>query len=337
MAVQFILGRSGTGKTSYCIKAIVNELLNADKEQPLILLVPEQATYQAERSILTDNRIAGYHRLNVLSFDRLQFLLLGRHTARPRPSRIGRQMIVHRILRDSESKLKIFGPSASWTGLGRRMANTIIELHQYAKTPDDIDNLLGELQKDEQNNLTAMKFSDISLILKEYLNFIEGKFIDPDIQLTQSCQAVGKAAFVKGAKLWIDGFAGFTTAELAILTELLKAVSSAHIALCLDASIIDLANPDAAKLDPVGIFSPTERTYTVLVDIIKQCKIQLEKPVILDKPVRFSSSEQLAHIERNIFELKPKYMPAAGNVRIISAPNARAEIRFVARQILRLV
>jgi len=337
MAVQFILGRSGTGKTSRCIKAIVSELLEAGDGQPLIFLVPEQATYQAERAILADKRIAGYHRLNVLSFDRLQFLLSGRHTARPALSRIGRQMIVHRILRDNESKLKIFGSSATWTGLGRQMANTIAELHQYAKTPDDIDNLLGELAEDERNNLAALKFADIGLILKEYLEFIEGKFIDPDIQLTRACQAVGTAAFVKGAKLWVDGFAGFTTAELAILTELLKAVADAHIAFCLDPSNIDLTNPDTAKLDPVGIFGPTERTYTALIEIIKKCKLQLEKPVILDQPVRFSSSEQLAHIEQSVFELKSQKIPAADNIRIISAPNARAEVRFVARQILRLV
>ena len=70
MAIQFILGRSGTGKTRCCIRAIVDVLLE-QSEQRLILLVPEQATYQAERAILADERIAGYNRLHVLSFDRL--------------------------------------------------------------------------------------------------------------------------------------------------------------------------------------------------------------------------------------------------------------------------
>ncbi len=343
MAIQFILGRSGTGKTSFCIRAIVDALLEPGDEQPLILLVPEQATYQAERAILADKRIAGYSRLHVLSFDRLQFLLSGKNTARPALSRIGRQMIVHRILRDNKSKLKVFGSSATWPGLGRQMAQTITELHQYAKTPDDIDQLLNELVKDERNNLAALKFGDIGLILKEYLEFIEGKFIDPDIQLTRACQAVGTAGFVKGAKLWVDGFAGFTTAELAILAELLKAVADAQIALCLDPLNIDLANPDAAKLDPAGLFGPTERTYAALIEIIKKCKLQLAGPIILDEAVRFSSCRPLAHIERNVFELKPEKMPTAGasngagNIRIISAPNARAEVRFVARGILRLV
>ena len=337
MSVQFILGRSGTGKTSLCIQSIVNALLNADDGHPLILLVPEQASYQAERAILADKRIAGYNRLHVLSFDRLQFLLSGKHTTGPALSRIGRQMIVHRILRDNKSKLKVFGSSARWPGLGRQMANTITELHQYAKTPDDIDQLLSELAKDEHNNLAALKFADIGLILKEYLKFIEGRFIDPDIQLTRACQAVAEASFVKGAKLWVDGFAGFTTAEFAILAELLKVVEDTQIALCLESENIDLANPDIARLDPAGIFGPTERTYTALVEIIKKCKLQLAEPVILDEPVRFSSCRPLAHIERNVFELKPTIIPASDNVRIISAPNARAEVRFVARQILELV
>jgi ATP-dependent helicase/nuclease subunit B len=336
MAVQFILGRSGTGKTSYCIKAIVDTLLK-DDEQPLILLVPEQATYQAERAILADKRVAGYNRLNVLSFDRLQFLLSGRETARPALSQLGEQMIIHRILREHKNELKVFGASAAWTGMGRRMAEAVSELHQYAKTPDDIEQLLGKLQKDERNSLTSLKFADIGLVFREYLKFIEGKFIDPDVQLDRSCKAVAVAGFAKGAKLWVDGFAGFTTAELAILVELLKVVAEAQIALCLDTSKIDLANPDIQALDPVSLFGPTERTYAALVDVIKKCGLRLAEPVVLDKAVRFSRCPQLAHIEQNMFELKSSKQTTAGNIRIVSAPDGRCEVQFVARQILQLV
>jgi len=336
MAVQFILGRSGTGKTSHCIKAIVNSLLEPG-EQQLILLVPEQATYQAERAILSDERIAGYNRLNVLSFDRLQFLLLGKNTARPALSCIGRQMIVHRLLRDNRSKLKIFDSSVSSPGLARQMAQTIAELHQYAKTTDDVNQLLSELAKDERNNLAILKFTDIGLIFEEYLKFIEGDFLDPDVQLTRLCQAVPAATLARGAKLWVDGFAGFTEAELAILTELLKVVAEAQIAFCLDASEIDLANPSAQNIDPAGLFNPTQRTYAELIERVKKCKLQLTKPIVLERAVRFSSCPQLAHIERNIFELKPPKLVSADNIRIVSAPNARAEVRFVAGQILELV
>ncbi|MGA1979723.1 MAG: PD-(D/E)XK nuclease family protein [Sedimentisphaerales bacterium] len=337
MAVQFILGRSGTGKTSYCIKAIADELAAGADSQQLILLVPEQATYQAERAILSDKAVAGYHRLCVLSFSRLQFLLSGKRTAKPAVTRIGQQMIIQRILRDNKSKLKVFGSSANFPGLGRQMAETVAELHRYAKTPEDIEQLLSQLQKDERNSLAVLKFADIGLIFREYLKFIEGRFIDPDVQLRRSTQGVATATFAKGAKLWVDGFAGFTTSELAILTELLKAAADAQIALCLDPSNIDLANPDTAKLEAVSIFSSTERTYAALIEIVKKSKLRLAKPIILKEGIRFSLSRELTHIERDIFKFEPSKIPAEGGVRIISAPNIRAEVQFVAREILRIL
>ena len=351
MAVQFILGRSGTGKTSYCIKAIADSLLEPADNQQLILLVPEQATYQAERAILADKRIGGYGSggpfckrdakcgpaLNVLSFDRLQFLLLGRHTARPGLSRIGQQMIIQRILRENVSKLKLFGTSAGWAGLGRQMAETISELQQYGKDAGDVEQLLVQLQKDERNSLAALKFGDISLVFKEYLKLVEGRFIDPDIQLTRACGAVSTAVFLQGARLWVDGFAGFTTAEFAMLAELLKVVVDAQIAICLEPSRIDTLDARKAGGTRIGLFSPTEQTYAALIEIIKKCKLQLAKPIVLNKAVRFSSCRQLAHIEREIFSAAPVKMRAEGNVHIISAPSARAEVQFTARQILELV
>ncbi len=351
MAVQFILGRSGTGKTSYCIRAIADALLSPDNNHPLILLVPEQATYQAERAILADKAIAGYNRLSVLSFDRLQFWLLGKNTARPALSRVGQQMIIQRILRDNTNKLKIFGPSANWPGLGRQMAQTVIELHQYAKTPDDIERLLDNLGKDERSSLAVLKFADIGLILQEYLKFIEGRFIDPDIQLTRACRAVPRANFARGAKLWVDGFAGFTAGELAMLAELLKVVAQAQIALCLDASDVDLAGQGIDSCERNGLFSPTQRTYAALLEVVKKTKLQLREPIILSRQIRFARCPQLAHLEANIFadsqvvkgrqhgghKLQVPKIPAAGNIRIVSAPNPRAEVKFVARRIQQLV
>ena len=104
MSVRFILGRSGSGKTGYCTKAIVRALLDDTDTRGLIFLVPEQATYQAQRAILAGKQIAGYSRLRVLSFERLSFWLVGKHTARGEISRLGREMIIHKILRAGRDK-----------------------------------------------------------------------------------------------------------------------------------------------------------------------------------------------------------------------------------------
>jgi len=336
MTVQFILGRSGTGKTHHCVRAIVDALLQPG-HQSLLFLVPEQATFQAQRAILSDPRISGYNRLQVLSFDRLVYLVLGKNSAGAEISRLGRTMVIQRILRDCSPKLKVFAHSAGLPGLSQRLADTITQLMKYANTPEDVANLIINLQKQKNDNLTAAKFADIKIIFEEYLKFIKGKFLDPDIQLRSGCKAVAGADFVQGAKLWVDGFAGFTAGELAMLTELLKVVEDAKIALCLDPAATNLANPDKDLIDPADLFGSTIRTYAELVERIKKCKLKLSPPLILDKPNRFSQNPSLAHIERNIFTPKPAAIPACDKIRIVSAPNARAEVQFVAGQITKLV
>jgi ATP-dependent helicase/nuclease subunit B len=335
MAVRFILGRSGTGKTHHCVLGVADALLEPS-QQPLLLLVPEQATYQAQQAILSDLRIAGYNRLQVLSFDRLVGQVLGRK-ARPAISRLGRTMVIQRILRDCADQLTVFGGSARLPGLGRRLAEMINQIQHNASTPDDVKELVGTMQKKSADKLTTAKFADIAIIFEQYIKHIEGKFIDPDIQLAAACRAVAKADFIKGAKLWVDGFAGFTAAELAILTELLKVVDDAQIALCLDPEKIDLSNPDKNQIDLPDLFGPTVRTYAELIERIKKCKIKLAAPLILNEPQRFSQNAALGHVESCIFASRPKKIPSNSKIKIISAPNARAETQFIARQITKLV
>jgi len=334
MSVRFILGRSGTGKTSYCKKAIVQALLDKEDSHQLILLVPEQATYQGERAILSDNRIKGYHRLNILSFDRLQFMLLGKNAAKATLSRIGRQMIVQRLLQENKDRLQVFGSAAGRIGTSAAIAQTIVELHRYGRGTQDIDGFIDTLEKYDSDSVTALKFKDIALIYKEYLKTVRGKFIDPDMQLNLARDAVAVSPLIKGARLWVDGFAGFTASETSLLAELLQNISQSHIALCLDASRIDLKNP---HYDPSGLFSPTEKTYCDLIEVIRKCKIKLDVPVILEEVKRFENRSPLEHIEKEIINFKPKKISAADNIKITAAADARSEVLFAAREICKLV
>ena len=71
MAVTFVLGRAGAGKTHYCHNAILSGLARLDETRRLIFLVPEQASFQMERALATRAPRGGYWRAEVLSFSRL--------------------------------------------------------------------------------------------------------------------------------------------------------------------------------------------------------------------------------------------------------------------------
>ena len=84
MAVRFIIGRAGSGKTHHCLDAIRERLRQDAVDGPrLILLVPEQAALQMERAVQAPSgdaqpgmALAGAHRAEILSFRRLAFRVL---------------------------------------------------------------------------------------------------------------------------------------------------------------------------------------------------------------------------------------------------------------------
>ena len=160
MEVQFILGTGGSGKTSHCIGSIV-DLLQKGCTDSMILLVPEQATYESERSILTAGDISGFSNVRVLSFDRLRFFLSTGISDGSQLSRLGQEMIVHKILRDSQQSLKVFGQTSRKPGMAAQIAKTITELHEYAKKPADIDEFIESLTQKDPNSQTILKFQDI--------------------------------------------------------------------------------------------------------------------------------------------------------------------------------
>ena len=341
MSVQFILGRSGTGKTRLCIEAMAADLLAGPQGPTLIFLVPEQATYQAERAILSHPRISGFHRLHIVSFDRLRYLLVGRGESRRRLSDVGRQMIVHRLLRDLAPRLKVFGASALQPGFSRQMGQTLAELHRQAQTVQDLDDLVGRLGQEGQGRVAALKWNDIRQVLQEYGRAVEGRFVDPDIELIATREAMAKADWLSGARLWIDGFAGFTGTELLILQDLLAVVSEAHIALCLDPEAIDLERPDPALPDQTRLFHPTEQTYALLVQGLRDAGMTLSPPMVLKEAHRFQASPDLAHVEQGLFSSIQhsafSTQHSEGRVRVWVADHPRTEAQAVARQIRRLV
>ncbi|MFQ5495975.1 MAG: hypothetical protein ACE5EX_11405, partial [Phycisphaerae bacterium] len=153
MAVRFILGRAGSGKTHHCLDAIRERLREDPLDGPrLILLVPEQAALQMERALLDPADASGgppilvVHRAEVFSFRRLAFRILD--TAGPPPaealSETARAMVLRHIVRRHAASLRYYrslaGPGTH-TGLGgfiERLAASITELLQEAIDPADL-------------------------------------------------------------------------------------------------------------------------------------------------------------------------------------------------------
>jgi ATP-dependent helicase/nuclease subunit B len=237
MSVQFILGRAGSGKTHCCLEAIRAELRLSQRGPALMLLVPEQATYQTERALATTPGLGGYCRAFVLSFRRLayQVLLEVGGSALPPLEAAGKQMVLRSILRRRSGDLRLFEKSARQRGFIERLAATLAEMRSYGHWGDRLNaELLALEQKGEGDSLLAAKIHDLAVVVEEYERCLAERYVDPDSYLDLLAARLDKENGFHGARVWIDGFASFTGQEERVLGALMRIAAEVKIALCLD-------------------------------------------------------------------------------------------------------
>jgi len=368
MSVRFILGRSGSGKTFSCLEAVRAELRRSARGESLILLVPEQATFQIEQSLLADGSLPGYNRAYVVSFARLARMILQQTIppALPPLTETGKQMILRRLLQQHQRDLTIFARAADRGGFVNQLSRMISELLQYQKTPEQLCRQRDLLLQRNVPAAAALveKLSDLALVFQAYLQYLDGRFIDPDEFLNLMSRYGSQAEILKHAHLWVDGFAGFTPQQFAALETLLSTVEHADITLCLDPQsrqcrLIQKSDAEFASLDDADLFHPVLQTYLRLNQLCKKMKLSQMPSVIVPAysaagPLipRFRNNPALAELEANWMrnvqspnEKKTTDSPSqitaesdipAESIVLVETPHRRREVEAVARHIIRL-
>ena len=345
MAIRFILGRAGSGKTHHCLEAVRGLLRQTQRGPTLVLLVPEQATYQIERALVTTPDLGGYCRARVLSFRRLAYHVFLEVGGAPLPALdpAGKQMVLRSILKRRRAELRLFAESARQRGFVERLAATLNELHAYGHWADRLRAQLARLQeRGKGDELLAMKLHDLALVVEDYERFLAGSFVDPDSHLDLLAERLAVKNPLHGSLVWVDGFASFTGQEERVLATLMRVCGDMHVALCLDPDRADARAPqNGAKPTDLSIFSLLEDTYDRLQELAResgQSVLPLLRLPQSDHPTRFSRVPVLAHIERNLFAVNPeaRLQTATPNVLVTEAADQRCEVRAVADEILRL-
>ncbi len=331
MSLRFIYGRAGSGKSYYCLNDIKSKL-NINHETPLILLVPEQFTLQAERNLIKTLNKSGLHRAEVLSFRRLAYRVFNEvgGITRQHIHPAGRCMLLYRIMNELKDDLKVFAKAANQQGFVNTLSTSISELKRYQITPESLRNMA---ENTEENELLKHKLEDISVIYEKFETLLHRTYIDADDDLTLLAQKLEKSQQFNQAEIWIDEFAGFTPQEYGVIEQLLRKVYRVNIAFCTDYLI------DEYQLDATEVFSPTKRAVKKLMDIANANNIVIDKPVPCKHTAyhRFQNSNSLHHLEQYFYAYPhKKYIEKTKDVSLYTAVNTYTEVESAARDIIRL-
>jgi len=333
VSLRFIIGRAGSGKSHTCLEEIRCELRRRQDGPPIILLVPEQATFQYEYMLVSTPGLQGIMRAQVLSFRRLAWRVLQEvgGAARAHIGELGKRMILRRILEQKKSELKVFHRAARQPGFADSLAGALTELKLYRIKPGDLIKGMQRMRQDSDSAILD-KLQDLSLLYSQLEEMLAGRFTDPDDYLNLLAERLGSAPSVQGADIYIDGFTGFTPQEFGVIEQLFMAASRVNIALCFDPIYIEepCHEPDA--------FYPTVETYHTLREMAGTLRIAIEPPVLLQDeiPARFQHSPGIAYLEKNYFRYTAVPGEQTAGVRLTACANRRAEVEAAAREILRL-
>ena len=336
MGLRLILGRAGMGKSRLCRQEIIATLRKSQAGYPLLYIVPEQATFQAEYALFAASGLGGAMRAQVLSFRRLAWKVLQEVGGGNRLfiDDLGKSMVLRKVLEKHRPALRVFKHAGEQGGVLENLVEVANELKragitvaQFRQTYEQRIRAGGELPA-----LFKEKVNDLLFILEETANAMGDQYLDAEDYLDLLAAQAARSFLLKGAALWVDGFAQFTNQEHTVLTALLRISRQVTVSLCLDREVL----PDE-QLDELDPFYPAALTCRKLLRQALHFHIPVKKIFLKDhRYSRFEGHPALAHLERNLFHYPEKaYQERPDSLYLAAAPNRRCEVESLAREIIR--
>ncbi len=330
MNIRYIYGNTGSGKSTLCIDEIYEKSKN--KKNNVIYIVPEQFTLQSEKKLIEKFPSGVLLNIYILSFKRLAHTLFsetGLSSAKILGD-VGKLMLIRKIAYENSKNLSYFKNSIDKDGFLENISKTISEFFQYNVSPQTLEKISEKLNK--KPNLCE-KMKDVSLIYKEYINYLSKEYISTDETLDLLSNKIKDSNLIKNSEIWIDEFNGFTPQELKVIKELFKYAKQINITFCSDSEKTDFKN-----LNSYDCFYETKNTINKLNTFVREANVVFLPHTFLKENIRQRKSSELTHLNQNYLSYKKEeYKKEINDIKIFRTKNKYSEVAMAASNILSLV
>lgn len=336
MSIRFIYGRAGIGKSTWCINSIA-ENIKKDDENKLILIVPEQYTFNTENRILKSIGESALLRTQVLSFKKMAHEVFEECGGRVKEiiKESGRNMLIHKVLNEKIESLEYFRKISREQGFYEIVSDVISEFKKYNVEVDSLRNIEESIQESDLYN----KIRELSIIYEAFNEEMNEGYIDGDDELTLLGKKLLENDIYTNSEVWIDEFSTFTPQQLEIIRLLARRCKRVNITLCMDNRDNSNGNQDITD-----VFNTIKNTENKILKIMKENNISYDKPINLNMINvnegynRFKNSPELEHIEKYFFTYPfNSFNGKCENVKLYKANNIYDEIERVAKSITALI
>ncbi len=307
MAINLITGGSGTGKSHYLNRMIIEEAVKSPN-QNFIVVVPEQYTMQTQKALVMAHPNRGLINIDIVSFKRLAFRVfdeLGTNVLEILDD-TGKNLILRKVIEENKDKLTVYKSKTRMQGFIEKIKSSISELYQYNISDEEITKLIDSTAA---KPLLNGKLQDVKVIYDAFNDYIKEKYITKEELLKVLCKEVHKSKLIKNSKIYFDGFTGFTPVQNDLIMELNKyAVSLTFTAIIDKCAMEDLSEFGFLEVKDQDLFKMTKDTINILCGIAEKNneKVSVIKAFDDESPYRLKDTSGLKFLWKNLFRYGKK-------------------------------
>ncbi len=332
--IKFILGRSGSGKTEM-IHKYIGETGN---DKRVVLIVPEQSSFQNEKRILDTMGAKRARNVEVLSFRRLCDNIFDKYKGITE-KRIddGIKAVLMNIAIENApaegGELELYGSTSrslkKSMDLIEPMLTAVNEYKMCLITPEKLFETAGRTE----NRILAAKLRDSARIYAAYNALLENSYADPDDDLIKLYAILGEHNYFENMSVFIDSFYGFSAQEIKIIERIFSQAEDVFISVCCDRDNIH---------DKNSIFAESNETYRTLLRSVERSGRKCGIEVCSGEGIRYKT-DVLRAVEKRIFSAyrhtaeNTDKIKNDGSVRMYEAADIYDEVRYIAEKIFTLV
>lgn len=338
MSLQFILGRSGAGKSRYLAESIIKESME-HPENSYIVLVPEQATMQTKRQFIGLHPDKALLNIDILNFPRFAYRILEETKAGKLTvlDDVGKSLILRKLAMENQEYLKVLGKNIHKIGYIQEIKSVLSELEQYRVSKEALSLQARSLEK---RPLLQYKLEDLAVLYRAYQEFLSGKYIVSEELLEVMASYIDRSETVKNSIFVLDGFTGFTPVQYELLKGLLRYGKKVLLTVT-----IDTEGYPVRWIKEQELFAFSKKTIVKLTELAKETGTELDPPVLLNETAfkkawapRFDGNKEMQFLEEHLFRYDEEtYEKELKQISIHTLLNPYTEVLFVSRRIEQLV
>jgi len=284
-----------------------------------VLIVPEQLSHEAERTLSQVGGAPICQRAEVLSFTRLAQRVASLYggAARKRLDGAGRILAMRMAVEELRPKLKYFAAALSRTEFLQELVQVVDELKSCCVEPAQLTAFAKEV-----TGRSAQKFEELGLILESYAAVCAATAYDPRDQLTHLADRLALVDYADARSFLLGGFQDFTAQQLRVIEALLRRKADVTVLLC-----------DDMREESQVCFSASRRTARQLQAIAARCAVDVHTERV--EPDFFPEQ---AHLLEHLYGgALWRWEASAEQLALYTASTPQEECRMAAERIFNLV